>query len=794
MSADIEFSMGLDTSEAMRMADAAFNRITAMQARMNQFTGFQSVDAGKFNALSLSQGGSQAGSDLYVKQKLKLQYQSAIGSLSEALVEGAEEEAKKIAEAAASIKGALSAMSARTPDPFADILKKLNNEKSVALYGSLATKKYDRVNYANASESELNDIASATNAKPTWRMDGDLNSTAYDRLNILDATEFDDILNKINGEKSIRKDGNLFEDLATKKYDADNKDEIKQSEITDEAKAQSREYNAHYIKLSKVHKLLLSILATWQAIKRAVGFGVERAGQLNEEKGTFSIDAVQAYRANQDKHYAMIVRGEENLGAAAPIKASDISAMAKTMQDMRLKAMSGEGIGNEQYVISMQRLFDTFGVGISAKDLLSNGNKSTLDITEEMLRLLENKILPSINKMSGVDKDLAINDVLRVFGDSLADGVMSNLNKRAIHGGTETAVDMLLRAGGNAVSPVDLTTITSGLSSSASQLKRAFEELKNVMLDMFYPALDKTLGKLTDFSEWLADKFHLGKTDKEGLVTVAAMESRFLGFGAGDKLTKAKTRVDKRDYSAPYEERYFSYFSSELLKKDEERTQNWLDSVGRGFHGLYVANAHRGGTADEKLNALLYNLPVAKTKDFGNALENLRGSYILQKLAKRFMEGSLSDNQFDLSYEGDIGLGNLGAKLKKYEVPKGMKTYEDFVRFIYSTRELAQAYGSLFQEGGGLALTDEDLIAGPASYLKKGMTPSTYYDFLKTFFGGTGKKEWGDMIRSVSPAWEDKNRNGVMDWGEVFIRINYNNPDGTIGHTDVSRSLNNELR
>lgn len=784
MSADIEFSMGLDTSEAMRMADAAFNRITAMQQRMNQFTGFQSVDAGKFNALSLSQGGSQAGSDLYVKQKLKLQYQSAIGSLSEALVEGAEEEAKKIAEAAASIKGALSAMSARTPDPFADILKKLNNEKSGGYFGSLATKKYDRVNYANASESELNEIANEINARQTWRTDGDLSSTAYDRENTEEIKQSDN-KNPSKVPKMLLAIQSAWKSIKEKIYGADNKDEIKQSEITDETKAQSREYNAHYIKLSKVHKLLLSILATWQAIRKAVGFGVERAGQLNEEKGTFSIDAVQAYRANQDKHYAMIVRGEENLGAAAPIKASDISAMAKTMQDMRLKAMSGEGIGNEQYVISMQRLFDTFGVGISAKDLLSNGNKSTLDITEEMLRLLENKILPSINKMSGVDKDLAINDVLRVFGDSLADGVMANLNKRAIHGGTETAVDMLLRAGGNAVSPVDLTTITSGLSSSASQLKRAFEELKNVMLDMFSPALDKTLGKLTDFAEWLADKFHLGKTDKEGLATVAAMESRFLGFGIGDKLTKAKTRVDKREYS---------YFSSELLKKDEERTQNWLDSVGRGFHGLYVANAHRGGTADEKLNALLYNLPVAKTKDFGNALENLRGSYILQKLAKRFMEGSLSDNQFDLSYEGDIGLGNLGAKLKQYKIPKGMKTYEDFVKFIYSTPELAQAYGSLFQDGGRLALTDEDLIAGPASYLKKGMTPSTYYDFLKTFFEGTGKKEWGDMIRSASPVWEDKNRNGVMDWGEVFIRINYNNPDGTIGHTDVSRSLNNELR
>lgn len=568
------------------------------------------------------------------------------------------------------------------------------------------------------------------------------------------------------------------------------KENTTQREITDEVKAQGREYNDHYIKLSKFHKLLLSILGIWQAIKKAVGFNFDVAGRLNQEKGFFSVDRETAYEANRDKEYAMLQRGLENMGKAAPYSSEDVAEMAKTIQEMRLKAMSGQGVENEPYVIAMQRAFDNFGIGVNAAQLLSDGSVKTLDIVFDMIRALENKVLPGIQKMSGVDKELATSDVMLLFGSKIVDGVMAHLNKNAITGGTETSIDQAIRLGGNAVSFNDITTASSEVVDAFAETKKTFDQVKQVLLVEFAPALTFLSGKLNDFGNWLADTFHFimpsnhFSPDRKGLVNMGSFEQNLNSVRALKRTEMEKGTLFGQDR---YTIRQGTTANEEL---DWATTRKGLDAIKNQWGSVenYAAYAHKKGTSEERFNALFYNSPVARTKEFGSSLEDLKGAYILERLSNWFLAGALPDNKYDLKYEelGGLDVGKFGAALAQRKVPSNVKSYEDFINFIMKDSELAYLYQQIFGEGGSLNIGSEG-VANPWMYLQKGFSGGNWLDFLSRFSQNAGKEELGDMIKAIVPKWYDDNHNGVIDLGEVRLVIDYNLPDNSHNRLELKQ-------
>ena len=540
--------------------------------------------------------------------------------------------------------------------------------------------------------------------------------------------------------------------------------DIKQEEITEETKAQNREYNESYIKLSKLHKLLLTILAVWQAIKSAVQANVDMSARLNEEKGFFSVDSRTVFEANRDKTYAAIHRGAENLGKASPFSASSFDAFVTQMQEIRLKAMRGEGIADDQYVIAMQRLFDNLGIGENASDLLSNGNVNLVDLGVKMLSLLENKGLPALNKMSGVDRDLLSGDMLKIFGKEVVNGVMAHLNKRVITGKQETAIEEMLRQGGNAVSFNDLTTATDSVTQSLTTFKKAVDELKQVFLVNLAPALNTFFDVITKFYNWISDRFNLGhfSEDRKGLTNLGAVEQ---GKNSLWSLLWGGRRV--ADLNT-------------VSSKDQEATvaaQKAFDFTN------YVRRVHANpeqASSEEKFNALLFNTSSAKTARFGTSVENLAGSYILQRLAEWGKKGQLSGNKWDAMYSGFKGskVGELGAALsKRKKALMNLKTYEDFVDYVYGDDELLGMYASMFSEGSAYDINEQG-VSNPAGYLKSVMAPEEWYNFLNKFSEGAGKEEFGDMIKKISVGYSDANRDNVVQYGEVHLKITYNDFNG----------------
>ena len=537
--------------------------------------------------------------------------------------------------------------------------------------------------------------------------------------------------------------------------------DIKQEEITEETKAQNREYNESYIKLSKLHKLLLSILAVWKAIKSAVQANVDMSARLNEEKGFFSVDSRTVFEANRDKTYAAIHRGAENLGKASPFSASSFDAFVTQMQEIRLKAMRGEGIADDQYVIAMQRLFDNLGIGENASDLLSNGNVNLVDLGVKMLSLLENKGLPALDKMSGVDRDLLSGDMLKIFGKEVVNGVMAHLNKRAITGKQETAIEEMLRQGGNAVSFNDLTTATDSVTQSFTTFKKAIDELKQVLLVDLAPALTTFFDVITKFANWISDRFNLGhfSEDRKGLVTTGAIEQGRNSF-------------------------WSAFFGGRVADLNQVSSQDTKETIAAqmqiGDMDSYVRRVHANpeqATTSEKFNALLFNTRAAKTSQFGTRLENMAGAYALQRLAGWWKKGQLSTDKYNMMYNEMHGLGDLGSALAKRKVPKNVENYSDFVNYIKYDKELSDIYENYFKEGGLWDIGTSG-VSDPASYYQSLFTGGGWLNFLDVFSKNAGKEEFGDMIKKISVGYSDKNRDEIIQYGEVHLKITYDDSNG----------------
>lgn len=557
----------------------------------------------------------------------------------------------------------------------------------------------------------------------------------------------------------------------------------KQREITDETKAQNREHNESYVKLSKLHKLLLSILGVWQAIKKAVQANVDMSARLNEEKGFFSVDSRTVFEANRDKTYAMVHRGTENLGKASPFSSASFDEFIRKMQEIRLKAMRGEGIADDQYVIGMQRMFDMLGIGENASDLLSNGNLNLIDLGVKMLESLENKGLPALQKMGGTERDLLTGDIIKIFGNDIADGVMAHLNKRAITGGTESAIQEIIRLGGNAVSFNDLTTATTSVTNSFAEFKKAIDELGQVLLVDVAPGFQSLFANLTAFSNWLADKLNLGhfSDERAGLTTMGSAESGrkpFVPFWMNAGVADLKKEIATE------------YGAVSTINADTDIRESIEARERIGDMDTYIAGVrkNKNPTSAQKFNALMYGGRFARTNRIGDALENIKGGYVLERLANLALAGGLSTDKWSPVYSDLTAMGELGSAIaQKGPIPKDINTYEKFVNYIYKDKDLRTAYQNLFGEGGSFDIGAEG-VENPWEYMKSGFTATGWLDFLSRFSKFAGKEEFGDAIHSIEPKWRDENKDNIVQFGELELNIRYNTPNGTMSEQKITTS------
>lgn len=335
--------------------------------------------------------------------------------------------------------------------------------------------------------------------------------------------EFDDILNDFGNNAN---DLNPFEDRnraylnllkqrkdAKKKYDESGDiGALKEYTSADqqlkalkdqekEKKNNAKEEKGSLIRFGKmlatlhlIKKVLNSIKDIW---KRLSNTELKVTQRDVKEKGIFSVDAYSAMHANVDRSHAVISRGLGYMGAAAPFSMDAFDSVLQQLQDLNLKAISGQGIADEQLVISLQRLSDTLGMGFNIKDILTNPN---LNLTEFLTGLMNSveKFLPKLNSLDDIKKSLVTNDIIKALGPELANALVYNYNYNQRTGGTSTVMEQVTSKGTNAYGLIDYTEEAKKFTDALASSRAALDEFKTALGGVFAPIGKVVLDKVEE--------------------------------------------------------------------------------------------------------------------------------------------------------------------------------------------------------------------------------------------------------------------------------------------------------
>lgn len=391
-----------------------------------------------------------------------------------------------------------------------------------------------------------------------------------------------------------------------------------QKVVIQEQKAQNRELTDSIFKLSK-------ILALWHLIKKAINGIAQGIKFVNnesqaitsrdvKEKGIFSIDAYSAMRANTDKTGAMIGRGLAFMGASAPFSMTSFNDTVKSLQELRNKAMSGQGIQDEQQIISLQRISDSLGLGYNVASLMSNPNIDLIDFVKDLMRSVE-KFLPKLDTLDDIKKSLLTSDFIKALGPELIDAISYNYNLNQRTGETASVIEKVLAAGAGAHTPIDFTVEANNLKTTMTMLNGKFDLLKQALENLFAGPLadfinNRVVPKVDDISD-SAIRYKLRQSSSPYLQAIG--------------WAKAETSLTTQNRKA--------------YEADEKQQLNWLKENRVKFsdemNSLYNKVATGGTlTQNEALQALL--MPYAQSSNFGSTIESLSAAAIGQSLLKRF--------------------------------------------------------------------------------------------------------------------------------------------------------------
>lgn len=391
-----------------------------------------------------------------------------------------------------------------------------------------------------------------------------------------------------------------------------------QKVVTQEQKSQNRELTDSIFKLSK-------ILALWHLIRKAINNIAKGIKFVNnesqaitsrdiQEKGIFSIDAYSAMRANTDKTGAMIGRGLAFMGPSAPFSMTSFNDTVKSLQELRNKAMSGQGIQDEQQIISLQRISDSLGLGYNVASLMSNPNIDLIDFVKDLMRSVE-EFLPKLDTLDDIKKSLLTSDFIKVLGPELIDAISYNYNLNQRTGETASVIEKVLAAGAGAHTPIDFTVEANKLKTTMTTLNGKFDLLKQALENLF-------AGPLADF-----------------------INNRVVP--KVDDVSDAAIRYKLRQSSSPYlqaigwakAEPSLTTPNRQAYKADEKQHLNWLKENRVKFSDEENALYNKVATGEtltqnEALQALL--MPYAHSSNFGSTIESLSAAAIGQSLLKRF--------------------------------------------------------------------------------------------------------------------------------------------------------------
>ena len=443
--------------------------------------------------------------------------------------------------------------------------------------------------------------------------------------------------------------------------------------------------------LHLIKKVLNSIKNIW---KRLSDTELKVTSRDVKEKGFFSVDSYSAMHANVDRSHAVISRGLGYMGAAAPFSMDAFDSVLQQLQDLNLKAISGQGIADDQLVISLQRLSDTLGMGFNIKDILTDPNLNLTDFLTNLMNSVE-KFLPKLNSLDDIKKSLVTNDIIKALGSELANALVYNYNYNQRTGGTSTVMEQVTSKGTNAYGLIDYTEEAKKFTQALASSRAAIEDFKIALGGVLGPTGKKILDKGTQLAS-------------EATMTINSQESKNTGlnyllqYGRFDKtwLPFTNTKKDSKEQ----EDWFKKQENKEIAAKALEGAKDLNDIGDILDYAFYNPTALAAGTST---TALETSVGFWKTT---NILDKIKG--------KKYS---------DLKPE-DLSLYEQGIVDKLY---KGKK--DDWVfdvndsNYKKQLEKIRKAMDFMFDEGG---LWDTKPDVDPKEYAKSILGDEEYLQFL----------------------------------------------------------------
>ena len=437
--------------------------------------------------------------------------------------------------------------------------------------------------------------------------------------------EFDDVLNSFGNNAN---DLNVFEDRnreylnllkqrndAKKKYDKSGDiDALKEYTSADqqlkalkdqekalkdqekEKKNNEKEEKGSLVRFGKmlgklylIKKVLNSIKDIW---KRLSDTELKVTQRDVKEKGFFGVDAYSAMHANVDRSHAVISRGLGYMGTAAPFSMDAFDSVLQQLQDLKLKAISGQGIADEQLVISLQRLSDALGMGFNIKDILTDPNLNLTDFLTNLMNSVE-KFLPKLNSLDDIKKSLVTNDIIKALGPELANALVYNYNYNQRTGGTSTVMEQVTSKGTNAYGLIDYTKEAKNFTDALASSRAALDEFKTALGGVFAPIGKVVLDKVEEKAAEGTMLINSIKSDNSGLNNVLLYTGSYI---LDKNQKKDKTELNK----------WYDKEENKKISKEKFDDAKQLDSFNRILNfAFYNPTALTAGTSSVGLEEIV---------------------------------------------------------------------------------------------------------------------------------------------------------------------------------------------
>lgn len=458
------------------------------------------------------------------------------------------------------------------------------------------------------------------------------------------------------------------------------------------------------VTLHLIKKVLNSIKDIW---KRLSDTELKVTSRDVKEKGFFSVDSYSAMHANVDRSHAVISRGLGYMGEAAPFSIESFDSVLKQLQDLNLKAISGQGIADDQLVISLQRLSDTLGMGFNIKDILTDPNLNLTDFLTTLMNSVE-KFLPKLNSLDDIKKSLVTNDIIKALGPELANALIYNYNYNQRTGGTSTLMEQVTSKGTNAYGLIDYSEEAKKFSQALATSRAALEDFKVALAGVFGKKAKDVADQVSEVASEGTMLLHSINSKNEGLNYILAYSG------------------SSKDWWNPL---------SGASKDREEQSKWYKVQENQEKAARKLEEAKDIDSLDDYLNFAYYNPTALAAGTSGVGLEQAVGTW-----KASFLIGRIKGKKKEELKKGDFTASEWEAIENIYKGHRKSWTFNG------STSDIIKAWKDRFGEEG---LWD----IGP------GMSPTTY---AKTLLGKDYEPFIAWLLSEKNNLW---NEAGIMKEG-----------------------------